>query len=164
MNEETERSEVVREALTWQRTPFHDNAGIKGVGSDCAWFPFRVYRAVGVIPEFEVPQYSPQFLLNSSRELYLEVVERHAVEITTTPRPGDFVMYLFGRVYSHGAIALDWPRIIHSRKPVGVTQDDALSSSLLTEADRGTARVHGLKVGAPRPLKFYTLKTWAGVP
>lgn len=155
-----QRSGVVREALTWERTPFHDRAGIKGVGADCALFPHRVYRACGLVPDFPVPRYSPQALLHSDRETYLEVVEQYAIQVQRAPLAGDFLMYWFGRLFFHGAIVIAWPRIIHARKPVGVVQDDALASSLLLQLDRGSAAALKLREGDPRPMRVYTLKAW----
>lgn len=158
-----QRIDVMREAFSWQRTPFHDKAGVKGVGVDCAFFPYHVYRSAGLIPAFEIPDYSPQFLLHSKEERYLAVVEQFAVRVDRTPLPGDFLMYWFGRCHSHGAIAADWPRIIHARKPVGVTFDDALDSQLLLKLDRGSAAGAGRPVGDPRPMRVYSLKTWENV-
>ena len=42
------RNRIVAEALTWIGTPFHDCAGIRGVGVDCAYFPIRVINALGM--------------------------------------------------------------------------------------------------------------------
>src|SRR5690242_18354878 len=103
-----QRAAVVQEALSWTGTPFHDETGIKGVGADCAWFPFRVYTALGLIPPFEMPRYSPQFMMNSSEDFYLQFVWPHAVE-TQDPQPGDFGMWFYGKCYSHGAIVIKWP-------------------------------------------------------
>lgn len=146
-----QRAAAVAEALSWERTPFHDCAGIKGVGTDCAWFPFRVYHAVGLMPAIEIPNYSPQFLLHSDKELYLDIVEAHGIGIQGDPLPGDFVIWKFGRCFSHGAIVIQWPRIIHAHKPAGgVILDDALASQLLLYDPRGRIR----------PRKTFTLPTW----
>ena len=32
-------------------------------------------------------------------------------------------LYKIGRIYSHGAIVIEWPRIIHAWVGIGVTQD-----------------------------------------
>lgn len=157
-----EREAVIISAMSWLGTPFHDNVGIKGVGSDCAWFPYRIYRSVRLIPVFDIPEYSPQFLLHDhGRQRYLEVVERFAVQVPRDPVPGDFIMYWFGTCFSHGAIVTEWPQVAHARKPVGVTLDDALGLALLAELDRGTAKVLGKRPGDPRPRLVYTLKDWA---
>lgn len=108
------REMVVAEAKTWLGTPYHDRGRIRGVGVDCAMLPAEVYEAVGIIPHLE-PDYSPQWFLHRDSELYLEWVRPHAREI---PRervgPGDFVIWKFGRTYSHGAIVVAPPVIIHA--------------------------------------------------
>ena len=38
---------------------------------------------------------------------------------------GDFVVFRFGRTFSHGAIVLGWPLVIHSAIPHGVLLADA---------------------------------------
>ena len=42
------------------------------------------------------------------------------------PQPADFVVFKFGRAFSHGAIVVNWPAIIHSYIPRGVMLGDAL--------------------------------------
>ena len=62
----TIREQIVQEAITWIKTPYVDGQGLKHCGCDCAYFPLRVYQAVGLIPkEFKPPRYSPQAWLNS---------------------------------------------------------------------------------------------------
>ena len=90
--------------------------------------------------------------------MYLEIVERYAIENTEPPavaggaltnapaatstpaasKPaaagdpaaagsakfGDFVLYQFGRTWSHGAIVLDWPLVIHAVVQHGVIFSD----------------------------------------
>jgi cell wall-associated NlpC family hydrolase len=67
-----------------------------------------------------------QWHLHRSEELYLREVEKFCIAIAGPPQPGDFVVFRFGRAYSHGAIVLAWPQIIHSYIPRGVLLSDAL--------------------------------------
>ena len=48
-------------------------------------------------------------------------------------------MFKFGRVFSHGAIVVDWPRLIHAYWAIGVVW--------------GNATLHPLK---HRPVRFFT--------
>jgi hypothetical protein len=48
------------------------------------------------------------------------------VEIQTPPQPADFIVFRFGRTFSHGAIVVEWPIVIHSYIPHGVLLSDAL--------------------------------------
>ncbi len=108
------RQLVVREALEWELTPYHSHARLKGVGVDCAMLPAEVYAAVGLIPRLE-PEYSPQWMLHRDEEEYLGWVRPHAREIDRAAAgPGDFAIWKFGRCFSHGAIIIDLPEVLHA--------------------------------------------------
>lgn len=151
MTIELERAKVVEVAMTWENTPFRDRGQEKGAAADCAQFPQAVYIEAGVVEPFKMPSYSPQFLLHQTRELYLETVVLYAWDIDGPPLPGDLVVWKFGKTFSHGAIVLDWPRVIHAHKGAGfVIQTDASNDGLLL-AERN---------GKPRQRMFYSLKRW----
>jgi len=108
------RQAIMDEAMSWLGTPYHHNARLKGVGVDCAQLPAAVYHAVGLIPNLE-PEYSPQWMLHRDEEKYLEWVRPYAREIGREEvQTGDLVMWRFGRTYSHSAIVLNRPTIIHA--------------------------------------------------
>lgn len=110
----TTRAAIVAEALTWEGTPYHHHARVKGVGVDCAQLPAAVYEAVGLVPRID-PEYSEQWMMNRDEELYLKWVFPHAVEITREQvGPGDFAIWKFGRTFSHGAIFIEPPVVIHA--------------------------------------------------
>jgi cell wall-associated NlpC family hydrolase len=122
-----QRSKIVLAAKEWLGTPYHHHARIKRAGADCAMFPLAVYQECGVLPrEYEPPHYSVQWHLHRSQELYLDEIEKFVVEIDTLPQPADFIVFRFGRTYSHGAIVVEWPIVIHSYIPHGVLLSDAL--------------------------------------
>jgi cell wall-associated NlpC family hydrolase len=111
----TSRADIVREALSWELTPYHPSAQLKGVGVDCAMFPLAVYRAVGLVPDGENPVYSQQWMLHRDEEQFLGWVRKFAREIKRADvGPGDFAIWKFGRCFSHGAIVLDAPEVIHA--------------------------------------------------
>jgi cell wall-associated NlpC family hydrolase len=128
-----QRAHVVRAAREWIGTPYHHQAAVKGAGVDCAMFPVAVYKECGIIPaDYEPPGYSTQWHLHRSDELYLKEVEKFAVLRSGHGiQPADFVVFKFGRTFSHGAIVIDWPLIIHSYIPHGVTLADALTDGQL---------------------------------
>jgi cell wall-associated NlpC family hydrolase len=108
------RTALVAEALSWEATPYHERARIKGVGVDCAQFPAAVYEAVGLIPHIE-PDYCAQWMLHRDEERFLAWVLPHAREIgRELLGPGDFGIWKFGRTFSHGAIVIDPPVVIHA--------------------------------------------------
>jgi cell wall-associated NlpC family hydrolase len=89
-------------------------------------FPLAVYQACGVLPlNYQPPEYSVQWHLHRSEELYLNEIQRFVNEIDGPPQPADFVVFRFGRTYSHGAIVVEWPIVIHSYIPHGVLLSDA---------------------------------------
>ena len=152
------RSEITKEALSWAeaKTPYHDHAGIKGVGVDCAFFPLRVMQAIGKIPlDFEVPYYSPQQWLNSPSQkdkfhlkfedpTFISIVKTFAKREITEEEilPGDFVIYKVAASWTHGGIIINWPDyILH---PI---------------VGRGVIGSHGTKEGFlfNRPRRFFSV-------
>lgn len=122
-----QRSNIVRAAREWLGTPYHHHARIKHAGADCAMFPLSVYQECGVLPRnYQPPEYSVQWHLHRSEELYLREIENFVSEINGPPQPADFIVFRFGRTYSHGAIVVEWPIVIHSYIPHGVLLSDAL--------------------------------------
>jgi cell wall-associated NlpC family hydrolase len=136
---------VIAEARTWLKTPFHHQARVKGAGVDCGQFPLAIFHAAGVIPHVEVPHYPADFMMHSDDEWYLRIVQSFAREIEK-PEPGDFAIWQWGRVFSHGAIVVAWPTIIHAWAFVGEVM----------EMSAETAKLKYLgKTGKPRPVRFF---------
>jgi cell wall-associated NlpC family hydrolase len=129
---QAQRESVIRAAVSWLRTPYHHRAAVKGAGADCAFFPVAVYKECGILPgAYEPPEYSSQWHLHRSEELYLAEIERFCSELRPEaeaadvhPQPADFMVMQFGRTFSHGAIVVNWPIVIHSYIPHGVTLTD----------------------------------------
>lgn len=136
------RAAVVAEALSWERTPYHERARIKGVGVDCAMFPAAVYEAAGLVPHIE-PTYTARWMLHRDEEAYLDWVRPYAREIGRDQvGPGDFAIWRYGRTYSHGAIIIDPPVVIHA----------TLAARAVVRGDMD--RDEELR---SRPVKFFTL-------
>ena len=76
------------------------------------------------LPDVPLPHYVQQWHLHRSEELYLNHVRALGAVEVAAPQPGDFALFHVGRVYSHGAIVIDWPRIIHAVNPRGVVLAD----------------------------------------
>lgn len=114
------RQQVVDEALSWIGTPFHDMAGVKGVGTDCLHLILKTYVAVGLVKDFN-PQYKPQWFQHRDEPLFLLGLQENgarkiAPDVTL---PGDILMYKFGRHAAHGGIVIDANTIVHAYKLVG---------------------------------------------
>ena len=81
--------------------------------------------------------------MNREEERLKDWVDRFAVQLPAgwLPQPADLVLYRFGRCYSHTAIVIAWPRVIHAVRQYGqVMQDD------------------GEQYGGARPRLFYEFK------
>ncbi len=138
--ESAQRQAVLAEAESWIGTPFHHQGRVKGPqgGVDCAMLLLEVFLAAGVIKggtgvSPAIPGYSQQWHLHRAQERYLEMVRNlGGREIFALPLHGDIAVWKIGRAYSHGAIVLLWPCIIHAAAaPVGAcVLDNALSSAL----------------------------------
>ena len=156
-----QRTNIVRAAKEWLGTPYHHHARVKHAGADCAMFPLAVYQECGVLPrEYTPPHYSVQWHLHRSEELYLNEIEKFVVEIQTPPQPGDFIVFRFGRTFSHGGIVVEWPIIIHSYIPHGVLLSDALRDGELLGREYRCFEVQALAaMDAVRQLHHQSLLT-----
>lgn len=145
------RTKIVEEALSWINTPYHDHAGIKKVGVDCAYFPLRVYQAVERIPkDFDVPYYSPQQWLNSPSQkdkyhlkfedtTFLDIVLRFAKQEIGEEQvqPGDFVIWKVAASWTHGGIIIKWPEyVLHPIIGLGVIGSHANNEGFLIKRPR----------------------------
>ena len=128
-----QRQNVVQEAISWQRTPYHHQGNLKGVGVDCVMFMIEVYRRCGLLSDLVDPRpYSHDWHMHRSEEVYLGGVEQLADRVDV-PQPGDIALFQFGRCVSHGAIVIEWPLVIHSFiEHHGVVQTDISKSAALT--------------------------------
>lgn len=111
------REEIVAEALSWLHTPYHHQAGVKGVGVDCVWYLIRVFQHVGLVDkDFDPGNYSAEWYLHRHEEIYLAGVERYAHRVEA-PQLGDVALYQHGRCVSHGAILIGPDLVIHASRP-----------------------------------------------
>ncbi len=150
-----QRAAVVAEARSWLGTPYHHMGRIKGVGADCLTAPLCCYQAVGLVPRsFAVPFYPLDWNLHRTEERYLEGVLQFAREIPGPPQPGDLALWKFGRCFAHGAVVVDWPRVIHAQIGHGVRLEDVERAVWLNfVGEPGPDR------GKPRPRRFFS--PWA---
>jgi NlpC/P60 family putative phage cell wall peptidase len=124
------RRKVVEEALSWIGTPFHHAARVKGAGVDCLMLLAEVYERAGVAGHVAPPFYVPDWHLHRNAERYMEGLLQYARPIDgppqgPPPQAGDIALFRFGRTFSHGAIVVGWPRLIHAYWAIGVVWGDA---------------------------------------
>jgi cell wall-associated NlpC family hydrolase len=125
------RAAIINEAKTWLNTPWQHNKAVKGVGVDCGQLPLEVYIACGFIGREAVDDYPIDWALHRGEERYLQIVERYCIQVKT-PDPGDLVIFKYGRTFSHGAIVLHYPLVIHALRgeKAGVIYDHAQQADL----------------------------------
>lgn len=145
------REAVIAEAKTWLGTKWHHEARVKGSGVDCGQFILAAFEGAGLVPHIETGHYPADWMLHREEERYLAFVETH-LDRVETPKPADVAVWQFGKCFSHGAIVVDWPVVIHAFRPErAVVWGDATKGQL--------ARMHLPEGGsAPRPVRFYSIE------
>lgn len=114
MSEAETRAAIVAEALEWEATPYMAGAMIKGVGVDCAMLPNAIYSALDLAPRQTI-SYTQDWMMHRDEEKFLDFVLPHAREIDESElQPGDLVIWKFGRTFSHSAIVIDYPTVLHA--------------------------------------------------
>ncbi|MGC1300937.1 MAG: NlpC/P60 family protein [Caulobacteraceae bacterium] len=138
MTEQDQRALVVAEARTWLATPYAHRQRLRGAGVDCAQLPLAVYEAAGVLPPTDVGAYPAQWHMHRSEERYLGWLEKLARPIDEADvQAGDFMVFRFGRTYSHGAIIVEPGIVIHALARARlVTVDDYRQHEELRNRDR----------------------------
>ncbi len=126
---EADRVAVIAEAQSWIGTKFHHEGRIKGAGVDCLMLLAEVYERCGIVAHVDPPHYAPDYFMHRDAEQYMEGLLGYAREIDA-PLPGDVALFKFGRVFSHGAIVIAWPRLIHAYWAIGVVWGDATGHPL----------------------------------
>lgn len=116
------RKKIIEAALSWEGTPYHHHARVKGAqgGVDCAMFVFGVGIDAGIVEEQmapTLPVYSPEWHLHNREELLLEALVRAGCNAKAIDKrtAGDIIAFKFGRVASHLAVLLEDNYIIHAR-------------------------------------------------
>lgn len=148
VEEAQRRARTVREALSWEGTPFRDCTDVKGPqgGVDCAMLLVRTYVDTGQLAPFDPRPYAPQWHVHNNEEKFLGWVESrlHCIQVEM-PRIGDVLVYHYGRCFSHGGILINNEELVHAYAKSGTCH-----VSLLRETD-----LCFLRSGAPRPVRYY---------
>lgn len=149
-----ERQRVVKIAHSWERTPYRHMGRVKGAGVDCLTLLAEIFAEAKLVPKVEVPFYPQDWMHHRDAERYMDGLLKYAKEIEGPPQPGDIALWKMGRCFSHGALVVQWPLIIHAQAGCMVTQEDAEKATWLTHVGENTA-----DKGKPREHKFFSF--WA---
>lgn len=151
MSEAEERARVAKIARSWERTPYRHMGRVKGAGADCLTLLAEVFHEAGLIPKIDIEFYPKDWMHHRSAERYLEGLLCYTHEIFTEPQQGDIILWKVGRCFSHGAIVLDYPLIIHAQAGVGVMQENAENAAWLTHVGENTS-----EKGKPRERRVFS--------
>lgn len=144
------RASLVAVSEGWLRTPFHHKARVKGAGVDCGNSLIAWYVEAGLVSDFDTGPYSADWMLHQSEERYLGFVERY-LDRVDAPLPGDVAVFKYGHCFSHGALVVEWPKIIHAYQPEGAV--------VWGDATKGVLAWEHLKQGGhrAREVRFYSI-------
>jgi len=132
MIDDVTRSRLVQEAMTWIGTPWMHRGTVKGAGVDCGQLLALAAHRVGAIDWIDPGDYPADWMLHNSVSKFQATVERYAYKKSSLPLPGDIALFNFGRCISHGAMIIEWPKIIHAYRPAKmVVLDDAETNPIL---------------------------------
>ena len=143
---ETWRKDLVNEAKTWLQTPWHHEGRVKGAGADCGQLLIACYVNTGLVPQFDTGHYPRDWMFHRSEERFLGWVTQYLDEVGQ-PLPGDVVAWKHARCFSHGAIVVEWPVVIHAH----------VRSRQVCYANADQGELSHAKRGGARPKKFFSI-------
>ena len=151
MTEANNRKRIVEQAYSWLGTPYHTGGRVKGAGVDCLTLLAEVYNEAEIVEKIAIPYYPNDWHLHRSQERYLEGILRYAKEVQK-PQSGDIALWKFGRCYSHGAIVIEYPLIIHAYLGRECALEDASRAHWLSHIGENNA-----EQGKLRSVKFFSV-------
>ncbi len=120
-----ERRKIVRVARSWIGTPYHHQASVKGVGTDCLGLVRGVYRELYGFEAETPPAYSPDWAEANRQEIMLGAASRHLERQTLdVMAPGDVIIFRLrkGMVAKHAAIVSTSQNMIHAIEGAPVSE------------------------------------------
>jgi NlpC/P60 family putative phage cell wall peptidase len=119
------RFDIVSIARTWLGTPYHYQASLRGVGTDCIGLVRGIYRELhGREPE-AVPPYTRDWAEATGEETLISAARRHLIEIgPNAVAPGDVLVFRYRSraVAKHAAILTTPATMIHAIEGAPVSE------------------------------------------
>lgn len=129
--EEKQRAALIAAARSWIGTRFHHNSAVRRTadqpgGIDCANLLLEAHVGARLAKRFDAGSYPHDWHQHQSEERFLAALERHLKPIGDSDAsirdrgpdfsvlPGNVLIFKFDLCFSHGAIASEWPMIIHA--------------------------------------------------
>ncbi len=119
------RSRIVALAREWLGTPYHHQASLRGVGTDCVGLVRGIWRDLHGAEAQALPAYTRDWAEGSGRETLLEAARRHLVEIAPfDAQPGDVLVFRWRRntLAKHCAILSKPIAMIHALEGAPVSE------------------------------------------
>jgi NlpC/P60 family putative phage cell wall peptidase len=110
-------SHIITLARGWLGTPYHHQASLKGVGTDCIGLVRGIHRELYGREAEAIPAYSRDWAEATGEETLIAAARRHLVEIApAVAAPGDVLIFRCrGRaVAKHAAILATPATMIHA--------------------------------------------------
>jgi len=110
-------SHIITLARGWLGTPYHHQASLKGVGTDCIGLVRGIYRELYGGEAEAIPAYSRDWAEATGEETLIAAARRHLAEIApAAAAPGDVLVFRYrGRaVAKHAAILATPTTMIHA--------------------------------------------------
>lgn len=130
------RLKAIEEAKTWMGTPFIHQGAIKGArgGVGCGTLLIAAYGAAGVaVPTLsDVGLFPSDWHCNTTEERYLNILTAYDFKPVENPLPGDTAIFrtATSKVWSHSALVIEWPIVIHVMWRREVQYSDATRAPL----------------------------------
>lgn len=118
-------AKVIAAARSWLGTPYHDQASLRGVGSDCLGLARGVWRAVVGPEPFPIPPYSRDWGETGPREVLAEGARRMIPEIAPADAgPGALVLFRMDSraIAKHVGILTGPDSFLHAYERLGVIE------------------------------------------
>ena len=119
------RDHIVRLARHWIGTPYHHQASVRGVGTDCVGLIRGLYRELYGLEAEAPPPYARDWAEASGKQTLLEAARRHLIEIPRTDaRPGDVLVFRWrgSGVAKHTGVMAHPLTMIHAMEGAPVTE------------------------------------------
>lgn len=127
MTAAAEPGKVIAAAREWIGTPYHDQASLRGVGTDCLGLARGIWRDVVGPEPTKIPPYTRDWGEVGDREVLADNALQWMIPLALENMgPGDLVLFRMrrGAIAKHCGILTSEDRFIHAYDRLGVVEDN----------------------------------------